>query len=310
MRKPIIMLLAALLSATASAQTFPFAGALDDGDRVADGLFTFELALLGPDASVLWTEEQANVVVVDGVFALDVGASTPLPATIPGRARLAITVDGDALPPVPLARLLSVTRAAVAATAETSASTNRLADRAPDEVATREALANGGGPPLAFANITGLASTVADGDQGTDVTSTSTDFAISGPALSIATVNGSRLAPGSVTAANISAVGTASVADGAVTGEKVLDGTMTRSRFDAGMGAREIKTTRIFVRPAGCDQGGDLTEASSCLRRSCTPSGGGNGRVRCDGTVCESTTGGIQVPQCFMFVPLGELVLE
>lgn len=308
--KKTIMLLVALLSTAASAQTFPFAGALDDGDGVADGLFTFELALLAPDASVLWTEQQANVVVVDGIFALDVGASTPLPTTIPGRARLSITVDGDALPPVPLARFLTVTRAALAATADTAVSANSLAGRAPADVATREALAASGGPPVAFANITGLATTVADGDQGTDVTSTSADFAISGPALSVATVNGSRLAANSVTAANITAVGTNSVADGAVTGAKVLDGTMTRSRFDAGMGAREIKTKRIFVRPGGCDQPGDLTEASTCLPRSCTPSGGGNGRMRCDGTACESTVGVIQVPQCFIFVALGELVLE
>ncbi len=302
--------LALLLSTSAAAQTFPFAGALDDGDRPADGLFTFELSLLGPADVVLWSEEQVNVVVADGVFAIDVGANTPLPPTIVGTARLAVTIDGDALPPVPLARMVAANRVARATASTTASTTSLLGGRSAADVVTRESLIAVGGQPVAFANITGVPASVLDGDQGTDVTATSVDFAISARTLSLATVNGSRLAQSAVNGMS-GTLNSGQVADGAVTGAKVADGSLGRAQLEADLTAREVKTANVFLVPAGCEFPGRFTTASSCLRRSCTTPSNQPGLLTCNASSCEVLSG-IQLLQqsCLFFNASGQLVTE
>ena len=308
----ILVLIAAFAAPIVHAQTFAFAGHLDDGDRPADGLFTFELSLLNDADVVLWSEQQDNVIVAAGVFALEVGASTPLPASLPGRARLAIVVDDDALAPMPLAQLLSVTRAVRATTATSATSATSVGGVTAAAAATREALSAAGGPPVAFGNVTGVPATVLDGDSGVDVTSTSADLSISARTLNIATVAGTRLATGAVDGAGTGAGSTTSavVADGAVTGAKIADGTLTRSRISGALGVRELKTAEVFIIDPACNQAGELTTTKTCSGRGCDRGPlFGAGRLVCgQAQLCGPTGNG---SNCGSNTPaIGELVLE
>ena len=306
----VFFLLTALLSTAAFAQTFVFAGALDDSDRPADGLFTIDFELIDEDSNVIWSEQQANVVVVGGVFAVDVGANAPLPNEIPGRSRLVMTIDGDELPPVPLARFASAIGAFRAGQAASSPTTLALNGVTAVEAATREGLLAAGGTPVAFANITGVAASVRDGDQGTDVASTSADFAVSARTLSLATVNGSRLAAGAVTGARFStgALGAAAVQDGAITGAKVANGSLAPSRLSVDVTAREVKTATVYFVAAGCAGANNLTDARTCRTQSCSLNGGVGGSRSCDGNSCVLTR--VTNPLICSNEIVGELVLE
>jgi hypothetical protein len=299
MRAFVVFALAA--SSSAMAQTFPFAGVLETSDGLVDGLVSVELSIVDAEGASLWTETQPAVVVVDGVFAVDVGAVAALPASVPASSQLALTIDDDVLPPIPLARLVRANGASTADTASTAATTNTLAGFGAAEVATRAALEAAGGPPVSFSNLSGVAASVLDGDQGTEVTGTSADFSVSARTLNIATVNGSRLAASSIGGANVT-VGSDQVADNAVTGAKVSDGALRRAQLAEDVTAREVKTVPVFLQSAGCGSG--FTTSSTCIPPSC---GGGN-QVGCNGTGCSSPSP-LLVRQCFNS-RVGELVVE
>lgn len=109
-----------LFSTTASAQVpsqVPFQGLLLDagGTPVNDAVdLDFELfdALLA--GTSLWSESHLGVIVVDGVYSVNLGATTPLTQSVlsGGTAFLEITVSGETL--VPRQQLLSVPYALVA----------------------------------------------------------------------------------------------------------------------------------------------------------------------------------------------------
>lgn len=296
-----LVVVMALCSSSAIAQTFPFAGVLETADGRVDGLVDIELAILAGDGTPLWTESQAAVVVVDGVFAIDVGASAALPAVMPSQATLALTIDDDALPPVPLARLIAASGAASADRATSSATTNTLAGSGAADVATRTALASAGGPAVDFSNIAGVPASVRDDDQGTDLTSTSGDFVVSARVLSLGTVSGARLGASTVSGSSL-AVGRTQVAANAVTGAKMLDGSLARISLADDVTAREVKTVPIFIQTAACGTG--FTTSGACVPPSC-----GLGRqIECSGIGCSSPSP-LALRQCFN-AKVGELVVD
>ncbi len=193
-----------LVSTSASAQTFLFSGHLDDGDQPANGSFTVGLAIKDGD-TVLWDEEQPSVVVVDGNFAIDVGAVEPLDVAPPATARLVVTIDGDELPPAPLGRLAVAFNVGVAAEVSNASDADVVGDVTIDEALRVGDLASGG-VAYPFAAITGVPADLADGDNGQDLTlAANSGLTLQSRTLSLGTtILGSKLAPGSIS--NINAV--------------------------------------------------------------------------------------------------------
>jgi hypothetical protein len=270
----------------ANANTFPFAAVIEDADGPVDGLVSIELRLVD-NTTVLWTETQPAVVVVDGVLAVDVGAASALPTEVPTEAELVLVVDGDELSALPLARLFAAQAAVHAQRVASAASATSLNGVTAADVATRTALGAAAGPPVAFGNISGVAAAIADGDQGTDATA-GADFAISARTLSIATVNGARLATASVDGSRLvsGSVTAAKVADGTISAADVADGTLTRARLAADVTVTEAKTVTIFQLPVGC--GSELSTQQTCR----TPGCGNLGlRTSCDGLQCNLLNG-------------------
>jgi hypothetical protein len=301
MRAFVVFALAA--SSSAMAQTFPFAGVLETSDGPVDGLVSVELSIVDAEGASLWTETQPAVVVVDGVFAVDVGAVAALPASVPASSLLALTIDDDALPPIPLARLLRATGAGNAERATTAATANTVGGATAATAATRTALAAAGGPAVDFSNISGVPAAVRDGDQGTDVTGTSADLSVSARTLNLATVSGTRVAAGAITGSSVVA-GSSQVANSAITGAKVVDRGLSRASLVEDVTAREVKTVSIFIQDhAACGSG--LTTSSACTPSSC----GAGKQVECDGTGC-STPSGFGLRQCLNLTKVGELVVE
>jgi hypothetical protein len=300
MRALIVLALAA--SSAAMAQTFPFAGVLETADGPVDGLVDIQLSIVDSADASLWTETQSGVVVVDGVFAIDVGAATALPPSLPASAQLALTIDDDALRPIPLARLIQASGAVTAARATSAATANTLAGVGAADVATRSALAGPGGPAVSFANIAGVQASVLDGDQGTEVRETSGDLSVSQRRLDLANVSGTRLASGSVNGSRLVA-GSAQVADNAITTAKLADRGMTRSNFAEAVTAREVKTVAIFVQQhAACGSG---FTTGACVPATCAA----GKQTECDGTGCSSPAP-LALRQCLNTTKVGELVVE
>lgn len=298
-----LVVLVAFASSAALAQTFPFAGVLETSDGRFDGLVDVELAILSDDNTPLWTETQPAVVVVDGVFAIDVGSAVALPASMPARARLALTIDDDALPAIPLARLIESTGVATANRVASAATANTLAGAAAADVATRAALAGPGGPAVDFSNISGVDDSVRDDDQGTVVSSTSADFLVSNRSLELNEISGARLGTATVSGSLLVA-GRIQVASNAITGAKFADGTMTRIGLAEDVTAREVKTIPVFIQAhAACGSG--FTTSGTCTPPSC----GAGRQTECDGTGC-STPSPLPIRQCFNITKVGELVVE
>jgi hypothetical protein len=293
---PVLSLMG-LLAMPAQANTFLLTGSLADGDAPADGLFTFELSIFGRvDPTVeVWTETQQNVVVVDGVFAIDVGAVEPLPASLDDRGFLQVTIDGDVLEGLPLPAVVRVEQAAVAQASDGVAQTAETLDGVgPDDVVRRSALAAPGGPGFPFSAITGLPAGVADGDDGVDVTVAGQGLTLGDRRLSVVVgINGDRFASGAIAGSRFAAgaITDVKVANNAVTGAKV-GADLTRADLAAAPGEAQIAGRALFnASAAGCDQRGFTTNAT-CPARVCTagtnPVNGLpiNGRVGCDGTGC------------------------
>jgi hypothetical protein len=289
-------------AAPASANTFLLTGVVEaDGAPVSSGPLPFVFSLVD-GATVLWSEEQPAVDVVDGVFVVDVGAANPLPPSTPAGVRLRIVVDGDELSTVPLARLASATRAARAATAPTAPTTTQLQQRSADAYARADALALPGGAAVAFGNVTGVPADLADGDDGTVVSGTGGGVVLGADhTLGLQDVPGDRLADGSVTGARLpaGAVGAREVADGVVTGALVVDGTLTRSKLAADLTEREVRTKAVFrVVDVACeDELGTLTTKSTCSPSSCKALGQPDKVLACGSTTtCTSVILGL--PSC------------
>lgn len=284
------------LARPAHADTFLFTGALLDGDAPADGLFTFELAIFGrvEPTTLLWSEVQQNVVVVDGVFAIDVGAIDPVPASLDDRGFLEVTIDGDVLERLPLLSVVRVEEANVAQSSDAIAPTaDSVGGVGPDEAVRRSVLAAPGGPGFPFSAITGLPAGVADGDDGVDVTTAGQGLTLGSRRLSVVVgINGDRFQSGAIAGGRFAAgaITDGKVANNAVTGAKV-GGDLTRADLAAAAGEAQVAGRVLFNATAdGCDEQG-FTVNPTCPARTCTatsPISGlpVQGRFSCDGTNC------------------------
>jgi hypothetical protein len=279
-----------LAGTSARAGTFLLTGGLDDGGVPASGVLSFELALIDDADVVLWQEQQENVVVVAGVFAVDVGAAQPLPPGLPATARLRVTIEGDALPAFPLTRLGLVDRASTADRSSIVRTAGRVAGVTAGEVVRVSDVAVGGGPTAPFAAVTGLPDGVANGDDGTDVQAAVAGLSLVGRELSVASsISGDRFAAGVISGGRFvnDTVPTQRVAAGAVTGVKVA-GDLTRTNLAGDIGEAQVAGRSVFTNAAGC-AGGGITTASTCAAESCLTGAIVNGlpvigRRPCDGS--------------------------
>jgi hypothetical protein len=138
---PRLLLLCALFPLTAVAVpsgVLTHEGRLFDAtDRPVDGVvdFTFALYTEATGGAVAWSEARGAVPVTQGVYALALGESTPIPASLFAAGELFLSVsvgtDGELLPRL---RLGTVPFAVVAATAT---DTTRLGGLAADDYLTR-----------------------------------------------------------------------------------------------------------------------------------------------------------------------------
>lgn len=118
----LVLALAASVATAAAPTQVPFQGLLLDagGDPVNAAVdLDFELFDALSAGTSLWSESHMGVTVVDGVYSVNLGETTPLTDSVLGGgvAFLEIAVDGETL--VPRQQLLAVPYAQVAARAET-----------------------------------------------------------------------------------------------------------------------------------------------------------------------------------------------
>lgn len=270
MSRIVLILCLALGAPSSLASTFLLTGALDDGAAVADGLFTFDFAILAADDQVAWSERQENVIVTTGVFAVDVGAATPLPPGLPATARLRVTIDDDVLPAFPLTDLLVATHVTHADVAVRAATADQMGDVTAATAVRVAALAAADGPTAPFAAVTTSAD-VKDGDDGVDVLSAGAGLTLGDRRLSVVSPTaGDRFAAGSIDGARFAAgtVASGKLATSSVTGVKV--GTnLVRSTLQADPGEAQIAGRDLFeASSTGCVQVG-LTTLSVCNTETC-----------------------------------------
>lgn len=312
----LLFTLATATSQTALAQTFTLSGTLSDNDAdggQAQGPFTMAFSIVDDDDATLWSETQSGVPVVGGVFVVEVGAVAPIDVDVPVGAALVVVVEGDALSPIPLARLLRTPQAARAAVATTATTATRVGGLLPAEIVTREQLATAGQASIPLAAVQGAPAGLDDGDNGTDVSvAADSGLALNARALALGAVNGSKIAAGAVARANLAtaSVPGSRVAPGAVRTEHVVDGSLVGADVLGSVGAREIATTPIFqVVATFCTQpSGSLMPRSSCTSAatvSCSGAFPPEAR-RCDSNACAPV---LAANATCANTPIGEVVL-
>ncbi len=269
----IFAVISGLASTPSVAQTFLLTGSLDDGDAPASGLLTFALEIHDTVGVSLWQETQSNVVVVGGVFALDVGAAEPLPPAIPASSTLTITVEDDELEALPLAKLLRVARSARTPVADESPSARRVGGVVADDVVTREALSTPGGASVPVSGVADMPADVLDGDNGAVVVAAGDNVTLSpdGTLALASSIPGSALANNSVNQFGTGVIQSAKVAVGAVTGAKVAANTLTRSDLSSDITASKVSGISVFrVGTNSCSEpSGTLMTVSSCAALVC-----------------------------------------
>ncbi len=278
-----------LMAATpTSAQTFLLTGELDDGDSPASGVFTVQFELLNEAGTVVWSETQAAVVVVGGVFAVDVGALEVLPADVSAAATLQVTVNEDRLAPFPLTRLVSAERTDLARVADSANDAAALDGHPLAELVQRAAVAVAGGPVVPFASISQVPADIADGDQGVDVRSAGNGLAFANRTLSLASVSGTRFAVGAIAGTQLGGIDGTRIAPAAVTGAKV-GADLTQADLSQGIRNQQVSGKALFrVSAANCKQAADsLMTRSTCDAQTCVvPNQILAGRVGCNDSTC------------------------
>jgi len=294
-RRAVLLVSLLALAVDARANTFFFTAELRDGAAAADGVFSVDLRLIDNANATVWSEQQPNVVVADGLLAIDIGSASALPPVVPVDARLVVTVEGDELEPIALAVLARVARARRVASATTAGSTDLLGGVTSSTAARRSLLrAADAGSTVHFSNLSGVPADIADGDDGTVIGSASngvTHTAATG-ALALTSVQGTDFGTQQIPASrfNDNSIDTSRVAAAAVTREKV--GTdLDRADFNADVGLAQILSTPLFrVTATSCvdRQGlsgtnpidaGILMTTSTCIAEQCAIPGDPFGRL-------------------------------
>jgi hypothetical protein len=300
-------LLAALALAAASPETLRLSLRLDDAGVPVDRAIALSIAVGdGPDP----VEVVDVVEVVDGAFVVDI----PVAPDAPEPLALHVVVDGVAFPPLAVARAWpAVAFAATAQHADVADDTDAL-DTLGDP-ATLASLAAAGGPPVAFANVTGVPAGFDDGDDGL----------VLAPDASFTFVAGTlTLAPGGVPAAQVGPLDAADLADNSVNATHVqpstivsadLTGTLPlttlapesfgAAQFGAAqLGASASRVELFEIHVDGCSlPRGTLQHTPTCTFTSTTPCTlqiiNGNpvlGRVDCTGACSTLATTTCTIP--------------
>jgi hypothetical protein len=291
-RLPLVFLFLLCATRLAQAQTISFSGFVDDEGATAEGLFDFSFALKEENGAVVWSEEQPATIVTGGVFAVDLGVHEPLPLALPATAELVVTIDGDELPPVALARLARVARAHHAPLVGEADLADDLGGLASSAYVASGVLGRPGGPPVSFSQLTDVPSGLVDEDNGLVVEDTDDGLLLVQGELSLADVAGDRLAPGSLTgdAVQSDSLASAQVKDGTLTSTHVVDGSLTRAVLSSPLTRSSVSTEAVFrVTAAGCsaEQQGLLTTKEGCTTDACNLlPGGAVGQWNCARTSC------------------------
>ena len=303
----ITLLVAAVCSAPAAAavpDVVRISATLQQGGAPADGTFTVVVNLFDQptDGTVLFTQTEPVLVVVDGDLIIDLGTHIDnlLDASVleAGPAFLSVVVNGDELTPrLPLRSTAFARHAGLVADAD------RLQGLSADDVA-KLTTAGGGlertGPALALAAsgvqtasfaagaVGGVkvaadsvsAGKVADGAVGTDAIA---DGSVGGAQVEDDSISTNQVAPGSVSGTEIGAnlingaqlaaatITARELAPNSVDGSKVKNGSVTAAKFAT---ASKI---RVFRFNSQCTATSELTTTDKCItcgsqHANCDPS--------------------------------------
>ncbi len=239
--------------ATLVENEFPVDGAVDVG-------VAFYAEPTGGSPLAGWTETYTDVALVAGRLELLLGSQTPLPEALfdAPSLHLELSVDGEALPRLPVASTAFALRAGRAeAVVSGSITAEALADGAVTEAALAEgavtaaalADASTGTPSLADAAVTG--EKIAEGAVATrhlaDNAVTSGKLgasAVVGDALADGAVTSPKLANGAVTAAKVAPDQLVTSLNGLKDGVRLVEGDNVDIEVESGSGAIIIEVNR------------------------------------------------------------------
>ena len=275
---------AAVLCMTTAAHAFPasfvLAGTVGRGGVRFNGPVHVVVALHADatDGAPVYVEE-SDAIVLDGLLVLDVGAQGTLDVALLAAPALfaELTVDNVTLTPriaVPAAAL--ALRATLADLADVAADAAQFGDVVPAAIATRTALATAGAAAVAFANLSGVPTGIADGDNDTLYTTGAGIALDTESRFFLSQVPGASFQGGAINAATLQSVSADDLADGA----------FTAADFDSD------HTVALYAAALGCPSEPALSTGTVC-RRGTTRIDGvactGGDFATCDGLACTPT---------------------
>ena len=299
MKNTILALVAVVASAPAAAipDVVGYAARVENDAGPFDGTVSvaFQLFDAPTGGALLWSENVASLVVIDGDLVHDLGSVEPLDDSVLARddVFLAVTLNGDTLSP--RAPIRAVPFALKARDAET------LGGLSADDVATDAELAG-----LNFGNLPGVPAAFADGVDndtvatvaaggGLKVAANAFSIDVNGVTLERLadnSVNSNKVVDGSIQGSDIKdgSVANVDIATNAVTSDKIASGTIVEADLSG-------STTTLFeVTSGGCTvPAGTIQLSSNCTRSS---SGCPSGQLR-SCSVTGACTADVASPTCF-----------
>ncbi len=238
---------------------------------------------------------EADVVVVDGAFVIDLDIATIADDLAAGATmQVEVTVD-DLTTSTIIGRVYGAHEAVDVDTAATATTATKLGGIDAASLIAASGISAPGGVLVAFVNLTGVPAGIADGIDNGTIDAVGTGLGITGGALRVTsltsaqivdgTVPASALANGSFTTAQISGLVDADVAAASLTSANFAAGMITAAADVSG--PQKV----LYLRDIACDAGSDdtrerLTFAPGCGRRVCA-----GGKIRC-GTLNECISTG------------------
>ena len=266
------LVIAAALLVAGAAEAFPtsflLAGIVARGGEPVNGPVHVVVALHADatDGVPIYVGE-TDAIALEGLLVLDVGGDGTLDIDLLAAPELfaELTVDDDAMTPrIPVPAAALALRATLADLADLANDAAQFADVLPANIATRSALAESGGAAVAFANLTGLPTGVADGDADT----------LYSPGAGVALDNGNRFFLAQIPAASFQAGAVTRGAIESVSADDIASGAFTDADFDA------AHTVDVYAAALGCTADAALSTRTTCRR----------GSARIDGVVCTAGT--------------------
>lgn len=293
-----VNILACVLSTSTLAAPF----ATLDGRLFVDGVGVDDVVDVSIDvtddtgASRLSAAEN-GVIVVDGAFAIDVDLQAFIEDLVVGEVMTLELAFDELVATATIGMAFSSKSASQAGRASVADVAGHLGTIAPASLIQVPTLQTAGAVTIAFGNLTGVPTGIADGiDQGNvDGVGAGLEIAagtlrltaIGSPNILDLSVPTAAFAANTLTGSNLSGLTSTDVAAASITGLKVADGIVTSIS-----GVDGVQRAIYRITDPACDRTAPLTTSPVCVRRSCTQSGGGAGRITCDTTTtCGSTSG-------------------